>query len=174
MMLRKGYTAIIAVLVLVFSVVPTFAGLHFVGGAGVGTGSLVAYASIAGFGNDTDSVTVTLNVSGSGLTAWCQNKGGNPAPGQNTVSVNVGASQTVTATKAGKTTVNFHVDLLPGITSKQAGCPNKNWKVIDLTGNLRVHFLAVNNTTQEQDELKLDCFYNEPLSHVDCVPATGW
>ncbi len=173
-MLRKGYVVLIALAVLVLTVVPAYAGLVFAGGAGVGTGSLIANVRVAGFGNDTDFVTISLNVAGSNLTAWCQNKGSNLAPGQNTVSIDVNASQTVYAQKNGSSEANFHVSLVSGISATQAGCPNKNWNVVDLTGYLRVHFIAINNTTQEQADLKYDCYYNEPLSYVDCVPASGW
>jgi hypothetical protein len=173
-MSRKGLPVLIALVVLVLAVVPVYAGLHFVGGGSIGGGSLIASVTIAGFGNSTDSVEVTLDVSGDNLTAWCQNRGGKVAPGQNPVSVAISATQTVGANKNGSSTADFHVDLVADVTASEGGCPNENWSVVDLTGYLRVLFVANNFSTGEQAELKLDCYYNEPFKQVDCQPASGW
>ncbi len=170
-MLRKRTFVPVILLVLVLFATTAYAGLHFVGGASIGSGSLVADAQISGFGNNTDTATVTLSVYGTNLTALCQNKGGNIAPGQNPVNVNVNTSQTVSPDSNGSADASFHVNLLP--TSIEAGCPNRNWSVVDLLGYLQVTLTATDSATGVTDTLIYDCNVNEAFHQVTCTPHSS-
>ncbi len=162
--------SLIPILALVFILVATsaYASLHFVGGASIGSGSLVANAQIAGFGNNTDTASVSLNVYGTNLTALCQNKGGKIAPGQNPVNVDVDRTESVSPDRNGSASTSFHVSLLP--TWSEAGCPNKNWSVVDLLGYLRVTLTATDTATGDTDTLAYECYVNEPFKQIDCTP----
>jgi len=164
-MLRKHILALCIILILA-SAALVYAGLHFRGSATLTSGSLRASVDISGFGNNTDTVTVTLTAQGTDLTAMCQNRGGNLAPGQNPVNVSVSASQTVSPGSNGSAEVNFHVNLLP--SSQAAGCPNRNWKVVDLLGTIYVNLFAIDNATGDSDTINLVCFVNEAQQQVTC------
>ncbi len=159
----------VLVIVLLVGVMTANAGLSFIGGASVRFGSVVGTVTIAGFGNDTESVTVNMNVQGSGLTAYCRNKGGNEAPGQNPISVNAyTTSAPIAPVKNGKATVDMRVEVLP--TAEQAGCPNKNWSVVDLTGTLYVTFTAVDNSVNPPATISqtLVCNINQRNATITC------
>jgi|FLYN01.1.fsa_nt_gi hypothetical protein len=168
----KNHLRLICIFVIVASVFLTvYAGLHFRGAAGWSSGSLVAVADISGFGNNTGTVTVTLRAWGSGLTAFCQNRGGNLAPGQNPVNVNVSTSQVARPDKNGSATVTFHVNLLP--STRAAGCPNGNWRVVDLIGTINASLEAVDSATGASDRQDYVCQIHEALQQVDCVLTSG-
>lgn len=150
--------------------VAVYAGMHFVGGVRFGFGSLDANADLSGFGSDTDSITVTLSANGTGLTAMCQNKGGNRAPGQNPLNVSVSSSQTVSPDRNGRASVAFHLNLLPS-SAREAGCPNNNWKVTDLYGTLNVSLAAFNASNGDSQVLNFVCTVNESQRSVVCSPA---
>ncbi len=166
---RFGFLLVTSILVL--SVITANAGLSFIGSGSVFLGSVVGVVRIAGFGNDTDFVTVNMNVQGSGLTAFCRNKGGNEAPGQNPVSVNANTtSAPVAPVRNGTATVEMRVNVLP--TPEQAGCPNKNWTVVDLIGTLYVTFSAVDTSTPNPTTITqtLRCEINQRNATISCVP----
>ena len=165
-MKKRIISSLIATLVLFMMPLAVYAGLHFVGTTTFGFGSLRATADISGFGNNTDTVVVTLSAIGNNLTAMCQNKGGNRAPGQNPVSVNLNTSQTVSPGKNGQSVVNFHVNLLP--TAVAAGCPNKNWTVTDLYGTLNVTLNAVDSATGAQASQSFLCVVDDAHRQVTC------
>jgi hypothetical protein len=165
-MKRWIITLLVTTLLLFVMPLAVYAGLHFVGTTSFGFGSLRASADISGFGNNTDSVVVTLSAVGNNLTAMCQNKGGNRAPGQNPVSVSVNTSQTVAPKKNGTAVVNFHVNLLP--TADAAGCPNRNWTVTDLYGTLNVTLNAVDTATGAQASQSFVCVVDEAHRQVTC------
>jgi hypothetical protein len=168
-MSRITWPKILLVVLIVSAVFMANAGLHFVGSVRLSGGSLSAEVDIAGFGNDTDTVTVTLTVWGSGLTALCQNRGGNIAPGRNPVDVNVSASQAVSADRNGRASTGFHVELLP--SPREAGCPNGNWRVVDLQGMLHVNLFAFNASNGDSDSLDFVCHIDGSLSSIQCSPA---
>ncbi len=66
---RQRITKPVILLAIFLMVLTVYAGMHFVGGVRFGFGSLDANADLSGFGSDTDSITVTLSASGTGLTA---------------------------------------------------------------------------------------------------------
>lgn len=165
-MKKRIILLLVATLLLFMMPLAVYAGLHFVGTTSFGFGSLKATADISGFGNNTDSVVVTLSAYGSNLTAMCQNKGGNRAPGQNPLSVSVNTSQTVAPKKNGTAVVNFEVGLLP--TAVAAGCPNNNWTVTDLYGTLNVNLNAIDSATGAQSSQSFVCVVDEAHRQVTC------
>src|SRR5262245_2975825 len=144
-MTKKRFTRWFVGLLIFSAALVAYAGMHTVGSARFGFGSLDASVDIAGFGSATDTVTVTLTATGSNLVAMCQNKGGNRAPGQNPLNVNVNNSQTVSPGSNGRAQVSFHLNLLPA-SAREAGCPNNNWTVTDLFGTLFVKLSGVNTS----------------------------
>jgi hypothetical protein len=98
-------------------------------------GSLVMNGLLAGTGNSDSEVTLT----GYGtVTAMCENKGGKQAPGRNPIAVNVQQTNVFSSDQNGHTLVEVHApdptspEFEPSPTPKQAGCPNGNWKVVDI------------------------------------------
>jgi hypothetical protein len=98
-------------------------------------GSLVATGTMYGVGNQTAEVTLT----GYGtVTALCQNKGGNQAPGRNPIKVSVEQSDTVFTDENGRASLELHApdptapEFEPSPTPKQAGCPNGKWTVVGI------------------------------------------
>ncbi len=167
-MLRKHLRVLCILLIVASAALVVYAGMHIRDrSATVTLGSLRVSVDISGFGNDTDTVTSTLTVQGTDLTAMCQNHGGTFAPGQNPVDVSVSATQTASPDKNGSAEVDFHVNLLP--SSGEAGCPNRNWRVTDLLGTLYVNLFAIDNATGDSDTLNLVCAINEAQQQVTCT-----
>lgn len=124
--------ATLAVIVLSFMFVTSAfaASPHFVEGpffTDLGS-SLNATGKIAGLGNE--DVTVTLEATGVADTQ-CRNKGGNVAPGQDTL-VTATGSQTIFDPKNGN--VIFNVTTDPIVIGNEV-CPNDHWtaEVVDVT-----------------------------------------
>ncbi len=166
----KKIIIVFMLVVISLGTLTAYAGLHFVGSASFGGGSLVAQVTIAGFGQRTDTVTVTLQATGTDMEARCQNKGGNQAPGQNPVDVNVTVSAQVTPDQNGTASAQFHVNLLP--SSDAAGCPNRNWIVTDLFGTLNVLITANDSATNTSDSMAFVCTINESQKSVDCTQVS--
>lgn len=135
---KRMIVAIIA-LVLVVGVLGAEAGVTFGGGAGVGGGSVIGYGKVAGCGNQ-GCDRVEMHVVGYNMTAWCQNKGGNVAPGQETLTVDSNFSADLSVVNNGSQDFFIQREILP--TAQQADCPNGNWSVIDLTGPMTVTLSA--------------------------------
>jgi hypothetical protein len=94
------------------------------------TSSTVCSASLAGLGNE----TLVINVTVAGEAVYqCQNNGGNTAPGQNRVLVGPVTSPTTIPADQIKNgnvsfTTNAAVLTAPAtVTGAEAGCPNPNW-----------------------------------------------
>ena len=172
-MLRQLKIAIIVLTISLLVVVPVFARLSFAGGASVSGGSLIAEARVAGVGSDGGLVKATIAVESTQapLVAMCQNRGSNQAPGQNPVPVSVYQEQVVTIDSNGSGIAYFHVNYLP--TPTEAGCPNKNWTVIDLLGYLQVTLTAVNTTDGETAQLILACYVEEANKVVQCTEVSS-
>jgi hypothetical protein len=166
-MTRKAVVTLTTLCILLVVVAFVYAGVHFGLSSSVSFGSLKATVNIFGVGQSAD-VTVTLHATGNDLTAYCQNKGGNRAPGQNPVDVNVSTSQTVTADSNGNATANFEVSLVSTTSSKAAGCPNDGWKVTDLYGTLHVTFFVVDNVHGDSDTMSVTCTVDEQHRSVTC------
>ena len=98
-------------------------------------GSATATGNLSGLGNTPATAYLQITTS---FSYTCQNKGGNVAPGQNSITV-VGApgSQTFDGTdKNGRASLS--VTAFPGTPAAQisgtaAGCPNGNWKGVNPT-----------------------------------------
>jgi hypothetical protein len=168
-MKSKFFTTLIVLVILASSALTVWAGLHFSGGAGFGSGSIVIDAELAGIsGGRSATVTATVT-SGAGLTAVCRNKGGNIAYGQNAVNVTgLSASQTVSPDRNGSATVHFRINLTQGVSARAAGCPNGNWKVTDLLGGVNVNLTATDG--RFTDSQNYSCFVSEVDSIVACTP----
>jgi hypothetical protein len=172
-MARKLKIIVLLVTISLLTVVPAFARLTFAGGATTGSGSLVAEARVAGVGSDGGLVDVSLTLKNTQapLVAMCQNKGGKQAPGQNPINVNLYQQQSLTLDSNGSGIAHFHVEYLP--TAAEAGCPNDNWKVIDLLGYLQVTLKATNTTDGESAQLVLACYVEEANKVVDCTQISS-
>jgi hypothetical protein len=98
-------------------------------------GSATATGNLSGLGNTPAIAYLQIT---SSFSYTCQNKGGNTAPGQNTITV-VGApgSQNLdTTAKNGRSSLS--VTAYPGtpagtISGTAAGCPNGNWSGVNPT-----------------------------------------
>jgi hypothetical protein len=105
-----------------------------VSGAGTNSTSTVCSASLAGLGQETLVINVT--VSGSALYL-CQNGGGNTAAGQNKVLVGpVTAPTTIPADQIKNGNVSFTTNAAvltapDTVSGAEAGCPNPNWTGVD-------------------------------------------
>lgn len=153
-------------------VTPVFARLTFAGGVSTGGGSLIAEARVAGIGADGGFFTVTLAAESTQapLVAMCQNRGGKQAPGQNPVHVSLYQQQALTINNNGSGIAFFHIEYLPNPV--EAGCPNRNWTVVDLLGYLQVTMTAVNTTNNETAQIVLDCYVEEANKVVECTTVS--
>lgn len=101
-----------------------------VSGAGTNTSSTTCSATLAGLGQETLVIAVTVRGS---AVYQCQNKGGQTAPGQNRVLVGpVTAPTTIPADQIKNGNVSFTTNpavlTAPDtVTGAEAGCPNPNW-----------------------------------------------
>jgi hypothetical protein len=101
-----------------------------VSGAGTNTSSTTCSASLAGLGQETLVIDVTVEGS---AVYQCQNQGGNTAPGQNRVLVGpVTAPTTIPADQIKNGNVSFttnpaELTAPDAVTGAEAGCPNPNW-----------------------------------------------
>jgi hypothetical protein len=100
-------------------------------------GSATATGDLSGLGNSPATATLQITTS---YTYTCQNKGGNVAPGQNSVEV-FGAPGTQLLDNTdhnGRATLS--VTAFPGtpsttVNGKTAGCPNGNWTGVNPVQN---------------------------------------
>ncbi len=96
-------------------------------------GSATVTGDLSGLGNSPATATLQITTS---YTYTCQNRGGNVAPGQNSVEV-IGAPSTQQLDDTdhnGRSTLS--VTAFPGtpsatVNGKTAGCPNGNWTGIN-------------------------------------------
>jgi hypothetical protein len=168
--MKRRILILVLLVLFVIASLTAYAGLSFIGTARVSFGSVHGTVRIAGFGNDVEFVTVDMNVQGSNLTAFCQNKGGKQAPGQNPVSVNATVtSPPIAPTHNGNATIDMVVEVLP--TVEAAGCPNHNWTVVDLIGTLHITFTAVDTSANPPATItqSLTCQIDSPAQTIDCV-----
>lgn len=132
---KKIIVAIIA-LVLVVGVLGAEAGLSFIGSANVGGGSVIASGKAAGCGNG-NCDRVEMLIEGHDLTALCENKGGNTAPGQSTFDLETSVTAVFPVDENGSFNFLLSEEILP--TPELADCPNgRNWTVIDVSGPITV------------------------------------
>ena len=125
----------IVILLLIF-VPPAFAGKFHFNTLEFSIGhSLVLDGTLVGLGNEAAQVNLTAVGS---VTAMCENRGGQRAPGRNPISVEVEQVVTVTFDSNGRALVFVLApdptspEFEPSPTPKEAGCPNGNWSVVDI------------------------------------------
>jgi hypothetical protein len=142
-----------------------------VSGAGTNTSSTVCSASLAGLGNETLVINVT--VSGSAVYQ-CQNQGGNTAPGQNRVLVGpVTAPTTIPADQIKNGNVSFTTNpavlTAPAtVTGAEAGCPNPNWTGV----NPVLTTTNITMTISQGGVLLFTCTASNPSGLSGRVPLT--
>jgi hypothetical protein len=108
---------------------------HF-NGATFGLGGSLVFSGLLS-ALDSEVAFVTLTGYGT-VTAQCQNKAGNLAPGRNPISVSVQQTGEFTANENRAIQIEIHVPdptdagFEPLPTPKQAGCPNGKWSVVGL------------------------------------------
>ena len=71
------------------------------------------------------------------VLAVCGNKGGNEAPGQ-LLLASLSKTKTVSTDSSGQAPVSIEIpnptiDDFEGVSSREAGCPNGNWSLVDVT-----------------------------------------
>jgi hypothetical protein len=132
-----------------------------VSGAGTNPSSTTCSASLAGLGQGTLVIEVT--VSGSAVYQ-CQNQGGNAAAGQNKVLVGpVTAPTTIPADQIKNGNVSFTTNpavlTAPGtVTGAEAGCPNPNWTGV----NAAMTTTDISMTISQGGVLLFTCTANNP------------
>ncbi len=98
-------------------------------------GSFIARGNLAGLGNQAAEVTLTAFGK---VTALCQNKGGQQAPGRNPIAVDTQETDHFFTDENGNALVEViapdptFADVEPSPTPKDAGCPNGNWTVVGI------------------------------------------
>jgi hypothetical protein len=88
------------------------------------------------------------------VTSVCTNKGGNVAPGQSLVNVEVTGEGTFPSDENG----NVNVDLVtevPTISAQEAGCPGPNWTVTPTS----VEFVSFEFIVKQSGATPIDNFY---------------
>jgi hypothetical protein len=141
-------------------------------------GSLEMTGDLAGLGNEDARVTLTAYGT---VQALCQNKGGQQAPGRNPIKTNTQQTGVFTTDSHGHVLVEVTAPdpILSGIkpspTPKQAGCPNGNWKVVDLvdgaTNWTAARVVVEDGLGRVQLDLSYTCttfFANGVAVDVDC------
>jgi len=100
-----------------------------------GDGSATATGNLSGLGNTPATAYLQITTS---YSYTCQNKGGNTAPGQNSITVLGAPGEQLLGTtdKNGRSTLS--VTAFPGtpastISGNAAGCPNGNWTGVNPT-----------------------------------------
>jgi hypothetical protein len=152
MSIVRRLTILLCVFATILFAAPALAGW----GAGWGTGSVIGTGTVTGLKNAKQNgatVTATIGAYGAAVVnnqlatggsiagiVWCQNQGGNVAPGVNSVNftVNFSGSQYIGGSQIdenGKANFGVHAEpspaLLNTVISAAAVCPNANWTVVD-------------------------------------------
>ncbi len=170
-MYRKLITILATLLVISLTASTAFAGnVHFSGSVDFSLKSLVASGTLAGLGNA--DVNVILQGSGIG-TATCTNKGGNSAPGQNPVQVNVQGVESIPATLFDNGTTPFQVETAEPVppTAKEAGCPNNNWQVTSFVVSWTSASIIVEDAASGAILLRQDYTCTTTSTSVTCTPT---
>ena len=184
----KALTTVLTLVAMSFFTFVASGGLSFAGGGSGGYGSLIIDARLAGVGNQDAYATIqvedtTWDFDGDGvnesLSATCRNRGGNIAPGQGTVNLDVEISEVQLTSSNGSQVMHYELDLiaLNAVSSRDANCPNGNWTVESLEGPVRVTLEGwIDNGPSgpsHHDELGatlvLVCLYSDIQQSVDCV-----
>ena len=173
-MRKRLFSIVTALVALSLMTAPAFAGKGHFNSISFSLGeSLTASGVLAGYGNI--DVIVALVGSGTGK-ATCTNKGGNEAPGQNPITVQVSGIQEVSASLIENGSAPFHVvtDAPPMPSAREAGCPNNNWKVTDLFVFWTSAVITVTDAASGEVMLRQEftCITSGPPNEsVSCTPV---
>jgi hypothetical protein len=171
-MKSKFFSVLVLVLILASSVMTVWAGLHFSGGAGFGSGSVRINVRMVGIaGGRSTNVTATIT-DGYNLTAVCRNVYGYYEEGDIPVNItNLSLSKTVQPNRNGNAHLNWHVDIIEeaGITWEDVGCPSSDWVVTDLLGHININIHASNG--RFNDTLHYSCFVSDVDQIVECAQS---
>jgi hypothetical protein len=142
-----------------------------VSGAGTNSSSTVCSASLAGLGQETLVINVTVRGS---AVYQCQNAGGNTAPGQNRVLVGpVTAPTTIPADQIKNGNVSFTTNpavlTAPStVSGAAAGCPNPNWTGV----NPALTTTNITMTISQGGVLLFTCTASNPNGLSGTVPLS--
>jgi hypothetical protein len=175
---KNSWRATIATLFLVLTMVTTaqagsfrFNSIDFSLG-----GSLLMLASLVGLGNDVAEVTLT----GYGtVTALCQNKGGQQAPGRNPISVAMQETGLFVSDNNGRSLVRVIApdptapQFEPSPTPKEAGCPNGNWNVVGIVDGSTNWTAASVLVKDSLGQVQIDLFFTCKTTFSEDGLATG-
>jgi hypothetical protein len=176
-MFRKWVVLLLLVVLCSSTLVASGSSPHFAGGTSLADGALVFSGKLAGLGNSSYTAQLTGYAT---VTALCQNKGGNIAPGQNRVQVSVSVSS---APFTPDTNGSADITLVaqdpatsltppPLPTAQQAGCPNNNWKVVGFQSGSTLWTGAqvnVMDTATQQNVLTLNYSCTGSEATFSCV-----
>ncbi len=174
----KKVVAIFLLVVISQATLGVYAAWHFPGTAVVDHSTFYGTAEAAGFGGNTEFSVINLHLftqPGSGLTALCVNPGGNIAPGQNLVNIDISqTSPNLNPDKNGNASWSFTIPLLPSTAA--AGCPNGKWSVKGLKGTLFATYTGKEYKTSDPGTLfalatlGFRCNIDESVNtHTTCV-----
>ena len=160
----KKLFGLLASILLIGGVIVAEGGLSFIGGVNAGNGSITLDGKIGGYGNDQD-VYIQMDINGQDSATFCQNPGGNVAPGQ-PVDVFVVDTFTVSPDSNGNYEFNFRESYMP--SKAEADCPNGKWEVFGVEGTLDVTVGVYEaGATEPADEQVFRCEVNLNTL-VDC------
>lgn len=177
------FVALTTLILVLVSVPAGFAGEFHFNNIGFDlSGSMHVFGDLAGVGNE--NVDATLIATGT-VTAVCENKGGNQAPGRNPVSVEVQQSGQFQTDENGKVFVELvapdptSAEFEPSPTPKEAGCPNgKTWIVVDIidgsTDWTSARVIVLNGAGETELDLLFSCttiFTDGVATDIKCVEA---
>jgi hypothetical protein len=142
-------------------------------------GSLIARGTLVGLGNQAAEVTLTAYGK---VTALCQNKGGQQAPGRNPIVINTQQTRVFVTDQNGRALVEVRApdpsftNIKPSPTPKEAGCPNGNWAVVGVvdgsTNWTAARIVVKDEAGRVQLDLSFTCttfFTNGISTDVSCV-----
>jgi hypothetical protein len=148
-MVRK---IVLIILLVIISQAPfaVYAGMHFPGTAAVDHSIFQGTAKVSGFGNSTDTSTVSARLLGNGLTALCSDSYGHIAYGKYPINIDQ-SSPELHPDRNGNAHFTFTIPLLP--TPKESGCPKDKWQVVGLKGTLYPTYTAKQFKKNKPDKL---------------------
>ena len=161
-MTKKQVASLITVFIVVLSVFAVSA-QSISGVFSFSRGSLILSGTIRGLGNVSNNAFYSTLTGTAQVTALCQNRGGNVAPGQNPVVVLVSKTSPPLAPDS-----NGNADVWITITdaevsaafvagsysARDVGCPNNNWTVIGME-NASARWVAATVNVYENSALAL-------------------
>ena len=178
-MKRSGLIALFLAIFLVTAMTVAFAGkMHFNQSPTVTLGSLTVEGDLVGVAGGQGALVTVTGTGTAEVIAMCENKGGNQAPGQNPLLAEVTSSDAFgPVPDNGKVHVELEIpdptaaDVIGNVTSKQAGCPNGNWKVVGLDpGNIDWVFLNITATSPANPTYVIEgpCETNLTAGTISC------